>query len=275
MKHLLFCLVLTSIPVWADSSTTNSVVPMDASAKPAELVAALDIRAKLKLIELQGANTSQTDWDAIDARIDGYQKDFGVTPKTTNNVVLLRQMELATARKFPDSARYDTLLKKLEANPLPQVADMAKSQQVITDRLAQLKTQPMDLKYTAVDGTAVDLGALRGKVVLIDFWATWCGPCVGEVPNVVAAYQKYHDQGFEIVGVSLDQDKDAMLAFTKEHGMTWPQYFDGKVWKNEISTSYGINSIPAMWLVDKKGMLVATNAREDLAGQVGKLLQAP
>jgi thiol-disulfide isomerase/thioredoxin len=133
-------------------------------------------------------------------------------------------------------------------------------------------SKPLDLKFTAVDGSSVDLSKLRGKVVLIDFWATWCPPCRGEVPNVVAAYQKYHDKGFEIIGISLDQDKDAMLAYTKQNGMAWPQYFDGKGWSNDISSSLGIHSIPAMWLVDQKGMLVTTNGRDDLAGQVGKLL---
>src|SRR5271170_2946664 len=115
------------------------------------------------------------------------------------------------------------------------------------------QTQPLDLKFTAVDGSQVDLANLRGKVVLIDFWATWCPPCRGEVPNVVAAYQKYHDQGFEVIGISLDQDKDALLSFTKQNGMVWPQYFDGKGWDNTVSKSFGIDSIPAMWLVDKKG----------------------
>jgi len=137
------------------------------------------------------------------------------------------------------------------------------------------QTKPLDLKYTAVDGTKIDLADLRGKVVLVDFWATWCPPCRGEVPNVVAAYKKYHDQGFEVVGVSLDQDKDALLTFTKANGMVWPQYFDGKGWDNEISKGFGIDSIPAMWLVGKDGKVITTNAREDLAGDVEKALKAP
>jgi thiol-disulfide isomerase/thioredoxin len=137
------------------------------------------------------------------------------------------------------------------------------------------QTKPLDLKYTAVDGSQVDLSKMRGKVVLVDFWATWCPPCRGEVPNVVAAYKKYHDQGFDILGVSLDQNKDALLAFTKENGMVWPQYFDGKGWDNEISKGFGIDSIPAMWLVGKDGKVITTNAREDLAGQVEKALKTP
>jgi thiol-disulfide isomerase/thioredoxin len=133
---------------------------------------------------------------------------------------------------------------------------------------------PLDLKYTAVDGSSVDLSKMRGNVVLVDFWATWCPPCRGEVPNVVAVYKKYHDKGFEIVGVSLDQDKDALLAFTKQNGMVWPQYFDGKGWDNEVSSKFGIQSIPAMWLIGKDGKIITENAREDLAGQVEKALAA-
>jgi thiol-disulfide isomerase/thioredoxin len=138
--------------------------------------------------------------------------------------------------------------------------------------MAKLKTQPLDLKFTAMDGTKVDLAKMRGKVVLIDFWATWCGPCVQEVPNLVKAYENLHSKGFEIVGVSLDQDKAKLEGFTKEKGMTWPQYFDGKGWQNEISSRFSIQSIPAMWLIDKKGMLVSTSARPNLAEQVEKLL---
>ena len=137
------------------------------------------------------------------------------------------------------------------------------------------QAKPLELKVTAVDGAAIDLSKMRGKVVLIDFWATWCPPCRGEVPNEVAAYNKYHAKGFEIVGISLDQNKDALLAFTKEHGMVWPQYFDGQGWDNSVSESFGIDSIPAMWLVGKDGKVISTNAREDLAGQVEKALQTP
>lgn len=137
---------------------------------------------------------------------------------------------------------------------------------------AELKTKPLEMKFTAVDGREVDLSKLQGKVVLIDFWATWCGPCVAELPNVLKAYKELHPKGFEIVGISLDQDKAALESFVKERGMEWPQYFDGKGWQNEISTKYGISSIPAMWLVNKKGMVVSTNARGGLEENVAKLL---
>ncbi len=134
------------------------------------------------------------------------------------------------------------------------------------------QSKPLDLKYTAVDGTQVDLSKMRGKVVLIDFWATWCPPCRAEVPDVVATYKKYHDKGFDVLGISLDQDKDALMSFTKENGMVWPQAFDGKGWDSSISSSFGITEIPTMWLVGKDGKVITTNARDDLAGQVEKAL---
>jgi thiol-disulfide isomerase/thioredoxin len=118
----------------------------------------------------------------------------------------------------------------------------------------------------------VDLKNLKGKVVLIDFWATWCGPCVGELPHVKEAYNELHGKGFEVVGISLDSDKSKLTKFVADKKMEWPQYFDGKQWENEISTKYGIQSIPAMWLIDKKGNLRDVNARPDLKGKVEKLL---
>ena len=137
---------------------------------------------------------------------------------------------------------------------------------------AELKTKPFELKFTATDGSEVDFAKLRGKVVLVDFWATWCGPCVAEVPKVVETYNKLHEKGFEIVGISLDQDKAKLDAFVKSKGMPWLQFFDGKGWQNEVAQKFGINSIPAMWLIDKKGMVVSTNARAGLAEKVEKYL---
>ena len=130
----------------------------------------------------------------------------------------------------------------------------------------------VELKFHPVKGKNVDLAEMKGKVVLIDFWATWCGPCVAELPNVIAAYNKLHDKGFEIVGISLDDDKAALTKFIKDKEMPWPQYFDGKGWDNEISSRFGVRSIPAMWLVGKDGKLVSTNVRGQLEAMVEKEL---
>jgi peroxiredoxin len=165
-----------------------------------------------------------------------------------------------------------------KARPLLQAfangAVSAKVKAAAEEQLTRLKAigQPVDLQYTAVDGRSVDLAKLKGKVVLIDFWATWCGPCVGEVPNVKKTYDQFHSKGFEIVGISLDKDKDKLTQFTADHKMEWPQFFDGLYWQNKYARQFGIESIPTMWLIDKKGNLRDMNAREDLSGGVEKLL---
>jgi thiol-disulfide isomerase/thioredoxin len=92
----------------------------------------------------------------------------------------------------------------------------------------------------------------EGKVVMLDFWATWCGPCIGEIPNMVEAYEKYHGKGFEILAISLDRkgDGEKLKQFTEEHSMPWPQVFDGGFWQAEVAQQYGIDSIPRAFLVD-------------------------
>jgi thiol-disulfide isomerase/thioredoxin len=113
---------------------------------------------------------------------------------------------------------------------------------------------------------------MRGKVVLVDFWATWCGPCMAEVPNVVSTYKKLNGKGFEIVGISLDQDEGKLKQIVADKEMSWPHHFDGKGWENTLAQKYGVNSIPEMWLVDKKGMVKIYSRDKDLAEEVEKLL---
>jgi len=117
-----------------------------------------------------------------------------------------------------------------------------------------------------VDGSPVAVLAYRGHVTLIDFWATWCPPCRGEVPNVVATYQRFHPQGFDIIGVSLDQDKESLTSFTRSQNMPWQEYFDGRGWQNKVSTRYGINSIPMNYLLDRHGIIIAKNLRGGMLG---------
>lgn len=174
------------------------------------------------------------------------------------------------AKKLTDPAKANALLNEIAKSRDQRIAKAANGQL----QFQKLKTAPLELKFTAVDGSEVDFSKLRGKVVLVDFWATWCRPCMAAVPEVVEAYKKLHEKGFEVIGISLDENKQAVLNVTKEKGMTWPQYFDGKGKENTISLQFGIDEIPTMWLFNKQGMLVEadTDSQEDLQTSIEKLL---
>jgi len=133
----------------------------------------------------------------------------------------------------------------------------------------------VDIKLSDTEGNPIALSdyAGKGKYVLVDFWASWCGPCRGENPNVVALYDRYKDKGFEIVGVSLDQDKDAWLKGIKDDGITWPQMSDLKYWDSEGAKLYSVRSIPATVLIDKDGIIIARDLRgEELDNKVAELI---
>ena len=131
-----------------------------------------------------------------------------------------------------------------------------------------------DFSARDLRGRRISSADLRGKVVLIDFWATWCGPCVAELPNVLKAYEEYHPKGFEIIGISLDKSRDALTGFIKEKNMPWAQYFDGLGWNNKLGEQCGIHSIPATFLLDGEGKIIAKNLRGPaLAEKLAALLK--
>jgi len=114
-----------------------------------------------------------------------------------------------------------------------------------------------------VDGKPVALSSFQGKYVLVDFWASWCGPCRQENPNVVKAFQQYHAKGFSIVGVSLDDQKERWVAAIKKDGLAWTQVSDLKGWDNQVATLYGIKGIPMNFLLDKNGNIIAKGLTGD------------
>jgi thiol-disulfide isomerase/thioredoxin len=159
---------------------------------------------------------------------------------------------------------------------LEKVAGLSKSSEdpkalALTERLAgtirrlKLVGNTMELRGTTLDGESFDLTAWKGKVVLVDFWATWCGPCIAEVPHVKMLYAALHDRGFEIVGISLDDDVEKLRSYISKNGLTWTNLFpkegEDTGWGNPIAQYYGISSIPACILINAEGKVISLNAR--------------
>ena len=128
-------------------------------------------------------------------------------------------------------------------------------------KLALIGKPVEDFTATDLDGNPISLQDYRGKVVLLDFWAVWCGPCIGEMPNVKKVYDAYKDDGFDVIGISLDDDETELREYLKVCDIPWRQIFSGKGWDSPIAKQYGIRGIPSPWLIDREGKLISFQAR--------------
>jgi thiol-disulfide isomerase/thioredoxin len=189
----------------------------------------------------------------------------------TDDVALILFMKAKLYEEvMKDDVKAQELLGQLKTDfkDTPIVAKLVKQEAALAEAKKikaslALGSKFPDFNVADLAGQPLSVANDKGKVVLVDFWATWCGPCRAEMPNVIAAYQKYHSQGFDIIGVSLDEEKSLLSNYIKDQKMTWPQFFDGKQWANELAVKYGIDAIPANFLLDGEGKIIGKDLRGD------------
>jgi len=229
-----------------------------------------DLEAKIQAKLQEGKKTEQDlapelkEFDDLIARHKGAKTDevaeillleaklyLQVFDNTDKGIELIKQLQ----RDFPETTVGQNAYKMLDA-----IKQQAEAKRIQSSLVPGKDFPSFDEKDVA--GKPLSLTHYKGKVVLIDFWATWCGPCVNELPNVLKTYEKYHAKGFEIIGISLDDNAQKLAGFTKEKNMAWQQFFDGQGWLNKLAVKYGVHSIPATYLLDGEGKIIG----KDLGG---------
>jgi peroxiredoxin len=274
MKHKLF-IVFVAAALSLSSRVACAAEPSDASAELKELVGKIHTKLQADKKTEQDLAGELKEFDSLLAKHKDEKTDevanilnmkamlyLQVFENTDKGVELIKQLK----RDFPD-----TKPGKHADEVLDSIKQQAEAKKTRDGLVTGAKFPDFDEKDVA--GKPLSIANYKGKVVLLDFWATWCGPCRAELPNVIKTYQKHHPKGFEIIGISLDKEQSKLTDFTKEKEMTWQQFFDGKVWQNKLATKYGVQSIPATYLLDGEGKIIGKDLRgEELETAVGKAL---
>jgi thiol-disulfide isomerase/thioredoxin len=227
-------------------------------------------RFEIRLARLQ-RETRQQMTNGVDSALEAYAKGARLLLKDFPNRDEPYEMLLAVAMKSPEEKTRLLAREIVEGGASEAVKAQARA---ILKKL-ELLGKPLDLKFTAMDGREVDLSKMKGKVVLVDFWATWSGPYAAAWPQHKTACEKWQSKGCAVVGISFDKEKEVLETFLAREKVEWPQYFDGQGWKNKIGLENGIKSLPSLWLVDKKGILRDQNATDNFERKMEKYMAEP
>lgn len=214
----------------------------------------------------------QGEYNALEAAAQVIKFDFiKANPNSLLSVITLTE---SAGPNVPVS-EIDPIFKSLSAELQASPEGKALANQLDLARLTDIGSMAPEFTQNDTLGNPVSLASLRGKYVLLDFWASWCGPCRQENPNIVAAYQNYKDKNFTVLGVSLDRENDheKWMKAIHDDNLTWTQLSDLKFWKNEAAQLYGIRAIPQSYLLDPEGRIIAKNLRgKELHDKLAELL---
>jgi peroxiredoxin len=208
-------------------------------------------KAKKDSINNAASNQSKE----IIATFNTLYKANAASPVTT--LMLLQFSNIFPEIKENLATIYEELAPSAKKGPFAEFIDKT----ITANSFGQIGTLLPDFTQNDVNGKPLTLSSLRGKYVLVDFWASWCGPCRAENPNIVKAFNKYKSKNFTVLGVSLDQDKAKWLEAIKKDGLAWSHVSDLKYWNNAVAAQFGIQSIPASFLIDPTGKIVARDLR--------------
>ncbi len=219
---------------------------------------------------------SKAQEDSIDNVMEAIQKKAApvILAQITKNVNNYAPVYMLLSSRLSDEDKAKALAVQGEFQKFPAIVEM--KAQMAAETKSSEGNPYIDFTMNDLNGTPHKLSEYvgKGKYVLIDFWASWCGPCRREMPNVIALYKKYKDKGFDIVGISLDSNKNAWQNAISQMGMPWHHLSDLKGWKNSGAKLYGVNAIPSTRLVDPKGNIIGKDLRgEELAAKLAEIFK--
>jgi len=239
-------------PVEAVSATTNSAVED-----------AINHLVRRSMAKIQLAKPHESDFAAIFAEYDSLLAQNTKTNDDRLNILIEKgklywtlddPINAYKVFKLVSEEYPDVVLENSTTDFLAMLKDQSQRKQ-IRDTLTPGAPFP-DFNGKDLQNKPLSLANYKGKVVLVDFWATWCPPCVASVPEIQKLYNKYHSKGFEVVGISLDEEKDALEKFVKVRKLPWPQHFDGNRFDGPMALKYGVNQAPTTYLIGRDGKII-------------------